>query len=470
MKKLSSIRVLQASFASLLALSLFLHALSSSSLVHYMLHQHWEVSLALLWCISLALFLYIRSRPRRVFMVDYSCFKPDFDQKASHETFEYLHSRSGRVSPTSEQFMMGICRKSGLGDETYVSPCMFRNGHAANLHAGAVEELEQGMHGAVSDLFAKTGVSASVIDHVIVTCGTVSPPPSPSSMIVNRFGMKESVRTFNLSGMGCGSGVLAVDLAGQILRRERKPSYALVVVTETVGLNWYFGDNRSMLVSNCIFRQGAAAALLTNQRTDSVKLELVHWLRTHHGADDRSYQAAFQEEDEHGTTGISLTKDLIRVAGEGLRAHIRMLAPRVLPYSQLLAYVRASMKSMLKRADASKPQVPDFTTAFEHICVHTGGKAVIENVSRVMKLADHVTEPSRMTLHRFGNTSSSLVFYVYAYFEAKERVKKGDKVWMLAFGTGFKVGSLVWVAMKDSSLDSTNPWADCVDRYPLKTW
>ncbi|CAN6442248.1 unnamed protein product [Victoria cruziana] len=470
MKKLSSIQALQASFASLLALSLFLHALSSSSLVQYVLHQRRHVSLAVLWCISLALFLYIRSRPRRVFMVDYSCFKPDFEQKASFEVCEYLIGRCRSVSSASGQFMKGIYRKSGLGDETYLPPFIFSDDYTVNRHASAVEELEQGMYGAVSDLLGKTDVSASDIDHVIVTCGVLSPSPSPSAMIANRFGLKESVRTFNLSGMGCGSGVMAVDLAGRILRKERKPSYALVVVTESISLNWYFGDNRSMLVTNCIFRQGAAAALLTNQRTVSAKLELVHWLRTHRGADDRSYRAAFQEEDERGTAGFALTKDLIRVAGEGLRSHIRTLAPRVLPYSQLLAYAYASIKSKLLGADAAKPLVPDFTTAFEHICVHTGGKAVIENISRVLRLADRVTEPSRMTLHRFGNTSSSLVFYEYAYFEAKERVKKGDKVWMLAFGTGFKVGSLVWRATRDSSLDSTNPWADCAHRYPLKSW
>ncbi|KAM1005769.1 hypothetical protein TB2_002537 [Malus domestica] len=76
-----------------------------------------------------------------------------------------------------------------------------------------------------------------------------------------------------------------------------------------------------------------------------------------------------------------------------------------------------------------------------------------------------------MSLHRFGNTSSSLVFYELAYFEAKGRVRKGDRVWMLAFGTGFKVGSLVWKAVSDLGQGGDdNPWSDCIDRYPLKSW
>lgn len=114
--------------------------------------------------------------------------------------------------------------------------------------------------------------------------------------------------------------------------------------------------------------------------------------------------------------------------------------------------------------------VPDFTTAFDHICIHTGGKAVIQQVARVMRLHESVTEPARMSLHRFGNTSSSLVFYELAYFEAKKRVRRGDRMWMIAFGTGFKVGSLVWKWVRDPSQESDNPWNDCIHKYPIKGW
>lgn len=225
-----------------------------------------------------------------------------------------------------------------------------------------------------------------------------------------------------------------------------------------------------MLVTNCIFRCGTSAALVTNDPSmrHRAKMELVRTLRTHHGADDASYNAAIQQEDEEGNVGVALTKDLVRVAGNGLKNHISTLAPRVLPVAELLRYAYSVARSYAAGdRKGAAGHVPDFTTAFEHMCVHAGGKAVIDAVGRLMKLDGEVVEPARMCLHRFGNTSSSLVFYELAYFEAKGRIKEGDRVWMLAFGTGFKACSVVWVALRDSWMDPDNPWTGCIHRYPI---
>ncbi|GFP98560.1 3-ketoacyl-coa synthase 17 [Phtheirospermum japonicum] len=267
--------------------------------------------------------------------------------------------------------------------------------------------------------------------------------------------MRTNVKTYNLSGMGCSSGVIAIDTAARVLRSSGKVQNALVVVTESITLNWYNGDSRPMLVTNCIFRVGCAAAIVTNDPSNRrvSKMELVDSVRTHHGSDDSAYRAAYQ--------------DLTRVAAVHLRQHIKILAPRVLPLSQL---IHCAYSAAANSEKPLKPFIPDFTKAFQHMCIHTGGKAVIENVARVLELSNEVTEPARMSLNRFGNTSSSLVIYELAYFEAKKRAKKGDKMWMLAFGTGFKVGSLVWKWLQDSTQELDNPWVDCIEDYPFKAW
>ena len=287
-------------------------------------------------------------------------------------------------------------------------------------------------------------------------------------MIVNRFKFKPNIKSFNLSGMGCSAGGIAIDMAASILKR--KSGYALIVTTENTSLNLYFGDERSMIVTNCIFRVGSSAILISSdkKKLGDSKMELLKSLRTHHGNDDAAYGAALQQEDQEGMVGVALTKDLVRVAGAALRNHIATLAPRVLPVSELLRYGLAMAKSLLLEGKIAKDKVPDFLKAFEHICLHPGGKAVVNAVGRLMKLPESAVEPARMTLHKFGNTSSSSVFYELGYFEVKKRIKKGDRVWMLSFGTGFKACSLVWRCLKEPQFDPVNPWNACAFRYPVK--
>ena len=432
------------------------------------LGDHKTAAAALVWCLAMVMAAYAACRPKRVYLLDYSCFKPDKSWKLSYEMSEYFVIRSRRFTEENVDFMRTVFLKSGLGDETYVPLFVLEEASGPSLTM-AIREAKAGILSAVDSLLAKTGVPVSSIDVVVVTSSVLAPSPSLTAMIVNHCKLNPDVKTFNLSGMGCGGGALATDLAARILRLRSK-SYALVVATESTSLNWYFGNNRSMLVANCIFRMGAAAALLTTDgsRRKSAMMELVTSLRTHHGHKDEAYGCANVHEDANGTCGVELSKDLVRVAGASLREHIRSLAVRTLPVSELLKYACAAARAAaLRDGKAAPPYVPDFTQAFQHVCFHTGGKAVINKLWQLMRLPDEMVEPARMTLHRFGNTSSSSIFYELAYFDAKKRIKKGDRMWMLAFGSGFKVCSLVWVAVRDSQPAEDNPWADCIHIYPV---
>ena len=58
--------------------------------------------------------------------------------------------------------------------------------------------------------------------------------------------------------------------------------------------------------------------------------------------------------------------------------------------------------------------IPDFKQAFEHFCIHTGGRGVIEEVEKQLKLTAEQTFPSKASLYRYGNTSSSSIYYELA--------------------------------------------------------
>jgi 3-ketoacyl-CoA synthase len=112
--------------------------------------------------------------------------------------------------------------------------------------------------------------------------------------------------------------------------------------------------------------------------------------------------------------------------------------------------------------------VPNFKSVIHHFCLPTSGRPLIREIAKGLKLGENEDEAALMTLHRFGNQSSSSLWYELAYMEAKGMVKKGDKVWVLGMGTGPKCCSLVWECFRPMVDESSKgPWADSIDRYPI---
>ncbi|GAB2298267.1 hypothetical protein Dimus_032338 [Dionaea muscipula] len=87
--------------------------------------------------------------------------------------------------------------------------------------AAARNEAEAAMFGALDRLLAKTMVDLTKIGVVVVNCSVFDPVPSLSAMVVNRYKLREDVVSYNLSGMGCSAGLVAVGLAKQLLQSFR---------------------------------------------------------------------------------------------------------------------------------------------------------------------------------------------------------------------------------------------------------
>ncbi|XP_013711527.3 3-ketoacyl-CoA synthase 13-like, partial [Brassica napus] len=435
---------------------------------HHDFFSSFPVKIGLL-IISILLYAYSSTRSKPVYLVDFSCHQPTDSCKISSETFFNMAKGAQLYTEETIQFMTRILNRSGLGDDTYAPRCMLTSPPTPSMFE-ARHEAELVIFGALNSLFKKTGVEPRDIGIFIVNCSLFNPNPSLSSMIVNRYKLKTDVKTYNLSGMGCSAGAISVDLAAHLLKANPN-TYAVIVSTENMTLSMYRGNDRSMLVPNCIFRVGGAAVLLSNRSQDRVrsKYELTQLVRTHKGASDKHYTCADQKEDDKGIVGVSLSRELTIVAGDTLKTNLTALGPLVLPLSEKLRFIISIVKSRLFRLKSS-PYVPNFKLCFEHFCIHAGGRALLDAVEKGLGLSEVDLEPSRMTLHRFGNTSSSSLWYELAYIEAKCRVKRGDRVWQLAFGSGFKCNSIVWRALRTISASETlvgNPWGDSIHKYPV---
>lgn len=86
---------------------------------------------------------------------------------------------------------------------------------------------------------------------LIVSSSVFVPTPSVASMIVNMFKMREDVQAYSLGGMGCGAGVIGVQLVRDVLQAHPGAN-ALYITAEICSSGFYQGRNKHCLVSTWV--------------------------------------------------------------------------------------------------------------------------------------------------------------------------------------------------------------------------
>jgi len=285
------------------------------------------------------------SKPKGVYLMDFAVWPGKKDWELPNEGFVTMSRNSGFFSAESIDFQEKMSKRTGLGDQTYLPPgpkLCIQSKPPETTMVKAREEAAEVIFSILDTLFANTKLKPSQIDILVVNCSLFCPTPSIASMIVNHYKMRSNIISFNLGGMGCSAGVIAIDLAKDLLQ-VHKNSNALVVSTENITLNWYQGNEKGMLLQNALFRCGGAAMMLSNRWIDSwnAKYQLVHTVRVHKGASDSAYHSVYQEEDKENRKGVRLSRDLMNIVGEALKSNMTELGPLVLPWMEQIKFFKS---------------------------------------------------------------------------------------------------------------------------------
>ncbi|KAH6829544.1 3-ketoacyl-CoA synthase 19 [Perilla frutescens var. hirtella] len=430
--------------------------------------------LSLLPLLHLLLRLFMKGKhDRSCYMLNYECYKPPDHRKLDTEASCRVVLRNKNLGWEQYKFLLKTIISSGLGEETYSPTNVVAGRESDPSLTDSTEELDDIFFQTLDNLFSKSRVSPQEIDILVVNVSLLSPSPSLSSRIINRYKMRTDIKAFNLSGMGCSASLIAVDLVRHLFKIYAN-KLAVVVSTESLGPNWYRGINKSMMLSNCLFRSGGCSMLLTNkpELRNRAILKLKHLVRTHFGSNDEAYNCCIQVEDDEGYAGFRLTKKLTTAASKVFVINLKALLPKILPPWEIIKFLSVYLrwgknKNMLLEALGGADGGLNLKSGVDHFCIHPGGRAVIDGVGKSLGLTEYDLEPARMALHRFGNTSAGGLWYVLGYMEAKKRLKKGDRIMMISFGAGFKCNNCLWEVLND--LGDANVWEDCINRYPPKS-
>lgn len=286
-----------------------------------------------------------RKHERSCYMLNYECYKPSDDRKLDTESSCRVVLRNKNLQLEQHKFLWKTIISSGLGEETY-SPAIVVVGKEADPSlTDSIQELDDIFFQTLDNLFSKSQVSPQEIDILVVNVSLLSPAPSLSSRIINRYKMRSDIKAFNLSGMGCSASLVAVDLVRHLFRIYDN-KLAVVVSTESLGPNWYQWIDRSMMLSNCLFRSGGCSMLLTNKAElrHRAIMKLKHLVRTHIGANEEAYGCCIQVEDDEGYAGFRLTKKLTTAASKAFAINLKVLLPKILPVWEIMRLISVYLR------------------------------------------------------------------------------------------------------------------------------
>jgi alkylresorcinol/alkylpyrone synthase len=253
---------------------------------------------------------------------------------------------------------------------------------------------------ALNAALAKAGVRPAELDALLVCTCTGYLCPGVTSYVAEQLGLRSDAFLQDLVGLGCGAAIPMLRAASHILAAHPSAVVACVAV-EICSAAFYLDDDPGVLVSACLFGDGAAATI---------------WRGTDNGG-GRPRCFGFD------TLHLPAERDKLRF--EQRNGKLRNLLHRSVPE------LAASAVSELWRRRGPRP--------VSRVVTHTGGRDVLQAIAPVV--APHSLDASVATLRDYGNMSSpSVLFALEQALQSSSPSADGD-FWLVSFGAGFSAHS-----------------------------
>jgi polyketide synthase Type III len=249
---------------------------------------------------------------------------------------------------------------------------------------------------------ARAGLDPGQIDAVIVSTCTGYLCPGLSGYVGEQLRLRRDVQGYDLVGQGCAAALPNWRLASSLLE-SGQCEHVLSICVEICSAAMYLDDDPGVLVSACLFGDGAGAAVLSRRPGRGRNIQ---W---HHAATltDPSARDALRFEQRAGMLRNVLTPAVPGLAAKNARE----------------VFLNALDIAQLRPADIG-------TWIF-----HAGGRDVLLAVQQEFDLAPEQLRYSSEVLLRHGNLSSAFVYFVLE--AALSDNARGGWWWMCSFGAGF---------------------------------
>ena len=246
---------------------------------------------------------------------------------------------------------------------------------------------------------ADSGLDATAIDAVIVSTCTGYLCPGLSSYVVESLGLRANVQALDLVGQGCGAALPNWRMADALLKSGGCEN-VLSVCVEVSSAAMYLDNDPGVLISACLFGDGAGAAVLSSQPRAGRRR--VEW-KTAATLIDPAQRDALRFESRNGLLRNILTREVPKLAGD---------------------YAQQVLNAVLAEQNLQQSDINGWIW-------HAGGRDVMIALRSQLGLSEHDLRYSAAMLREYGNLSSAFVYFVLQAALADEA--PGGRWWMASF-------------------------------------
>jgi alkylresorcinol/alkylpyrone synthase len=247
------------------------------------------------------------------------------------------------------------------------------------------------------------GLGPADIDAVVISTCTGYLCPGLTSYVIEGLGLRPTTLAFDLAGQGCAGAIPNWQVADALLASGRCEQ-VLSICVEVSSAAMYLDDDPGVLISACLFGDGAGAAVLSREPAPGRRR--VAW-QASSSLTNPAQRESLRFQHRGGLLRNVLTRQVPALAaqhaGDVLDA---TLAREGVPRADISAWI-----------------------------LHAGGRDVLLAMDERFGLRPDDLRYSREALRRHGNLSSAFVYFVLEAALADQA--RGGWWWMSSFGAGF---------------------------------
>ncbi len=255
---------------------------------------------------------------------------------------------------------------------------------------------------AAKNALTKAGASPADVKALFVNTCTGYLCPGISTYLIEPLGLSPDTKVYDLVGAGCGGALPSIQLAQNMIA-SGTDGVILCIAVEICTATYQMGDDISLLISNAIFGDGAAATVVWNRDKGIQITDTASRFAPQFRDDVRYYY-------KNGQLHNRISSSLPKITGE--------LATEFI-------------KKLLEKNNLSVNDISQWA-------IHPGGDKILNAIQKQLGLKDSDMTISRQILSEYGNMSSPSVMFELERI-LHNGLLPGQLCLAVAFGAGMSI-------------------------------